>query len=266
MLFAQNPRICRLLTVGFIFIVFTVNRVDAKIDGPAARPPSTAPSTLVEGSGIPVRTGGNIDDEVIRASGNSNNPDDDDSEPEINGSGLPPKTQSQTPTVRSTTTTTTKAPTTKGGYELNLSEQNELDDEDEYENDQDDDEEDEELPSEIATTTSLSTTQSTTTRAPITSQPALTTTWRPPVQTTKRPPYVSVQEESIGLDMLKPGLLAAISGGAVVGLLLTILLVMFVVYRMRKKDEGSYALDEGTHQPASYSYAYQKAPTKEFYA
>lgn len=58
----------------------------------------------------------------------------------------------------------------------------------------------------------------------------------------------------------------AISGGAVVGLLLTILLVMFVVYRMRKKDEGSYALDEGQHQPPHYSYAYQKAPTKEFYA
>lgn len=72
--------------------------------------------------------------------------------------------------------------------------------------------------------------------------------------------------ESVNLDMLRPGLLAAISGGAVVGLLLTILLVMFVVYRMRKKDEGSYALDEGQHQPPHYSYAYQKAPTKEFYA
>ncbi|VDM12994.1 unnamed protein product [Wuchereria bancrofti] len=44
-----------------------------------------------------------------------------------------------------------------------------------------------------------------------------------------------------------------------------ILLVMFVVYRMRKKDEGSYALDE-PKQPPQYSYAYQKAPTKEFYA
>jgi hypothetical protein len=36
---------------------------------------------------------------------------------------------------------------------------------------------------------------------------------------------------------------------------------------MRKKDEGSYSLDE-PHQnhPPHYSYAYQKAPTKEFYA
>ena len=32
----------------------------------------------------------------------------------------------------------------------------------------------------------------------------------------------------------------AVIGGAVVGLLCAILCVMFVVYRMRKKDEGSY--------------------------
>ena len=37
---------------------------------------------------------------------------------------------------------------------------------------------------------------------------------------------------------------SAVIGGAVVGLLCAILCVMFVVYRMRKKDEGSYALDE----------------------
>lgn len=50
-----------------------------------------------------------------------------------------------------------------------------------------------------------------------------------------------------------------------VGVLAVILLVMFIVYRMRKKDEGSYALDE-PKQPPHYSYAYQKSPTKEFYA
>ena len=54
-------------------------------------------------------------------------------------------------------------------------------------------------------------------------------------------------------------------GGAVVGLLAAILLVMFIVYRMRKKDEGSYALEE-PKQPPSYPYGYHKAPTKEFYA
>lgn len=60
----------------------------------------------------------------------------------------------------------------------------------------------------------------------------------------------------------QPGLLAAIIGGAVVGLLCMVLLVMFVVYRMRKKDEGSYPLDEQKYQ----NYSYTKAPDKEFYA
>jgi len=59
--------------------------------------------------------------------------------------------------------------------------------------------------------------------------------------------------------------ISAISGGSVIAILLTILLVMFVVYRLRKKDEGSYSLDEPRHPP-NYSYAYQKAPTREFYA
>lgn len=62
--------------------------------------------------------------------------------------------------------------------------------------------------------------------------------------------------------LAQPGLLAAIIGGAVVGLLCMVLLVMFVVYRMRKKDEGSYPLDEQKYQ----NYSYTKAPDKEFYA
>lgn len=65
--------------------------------------------------------------------------------------------------------------------------------------------------------------------------------------------------------VLKPGILAAIVGGTVVGLLTAILLVMFIVYRMRKKDEGSYALEEPKPRPYA-SYAYTKASTKEFYA
>ncbi|PAV56340.1 hypothetical protein WR25_21324 [Diploscapter pachys] len=64
--------------------------------------------------------------------------------------------------------------------------------------------------------------------------------------------------------MLKPGIFAAIVGGTIVGLLTAILLVMFIVYRMRKKDEGSYALDEP--KPRHYGYSYQKAQNKEFYA
>ncbi|EPB80857.1 hypothetical protein ANCCEY_00059 [Ancylostoma ceylanicum] len=57
----------------------------------------------------------------------------------------------------------------------------------------------------------------------------------------------------------------AVVGGTVVGLLTAILLVMFIVYRMRKKDEGSYALEEPKPRPYA-SYAYTKASTKEFYA
>ncbi|XP_026676249.1 syndecan [Diaphorina citri] len=53
-------------------------------------------------------------------------------------------------------------------------------------------------------------------------------------------------------------------GGAVVGLLCAILVVMFIVYRMRKKDEGSYALEEPKRSPASNSY--MKNSNREFYA
>lgn len=61
----------------------------------------------------------------------------------------------------------------------------------------------------------------------------------------------------------QPGILAAFIGGAVVGLLCAILLVMFVVYRMRKKDEGSYPLDEPKRLPLTSSYA---TTDKEIYA
>lgn len=57
----------------------------------------------------------------------------------------------------------------------------------------------------------------------------------------------------------------AVIGGAVVGLLCAILVVMFIVYRMRKKDEGSYALDEPKRSPAANSYA-KNANNREFYA
>ncbi|XP_067631930.1 syndecan-like [Eurosta solidaginis] len=63
----------------------------------------------------------------------------------------------------------------------------------------------------------------------------------------------------------QPGILAAVIGGAVVGLLCAILVVMFIVYRMRKKDEGSYALDEPKRSPAVNSYA-KNANNREFFA
>ncbi|XP_012252043.1 syndecan isoform X1 [Athalia rosae] len=66
----------------------------------------------------------------------------------------------------------------------------------------------------------------------------------------------------------QPGVLAAVIGGAVVGLLCAILVVMFIVYRMRKKDEGSYALDEPRRSPAAQAYPKPGAPhhNREFYA
>ena len=64
--------------------------------------------------------------------------------------------------------------------------------------------------------------------------------------------------------LTQPGILAGIIGGAVVLLLCLVLLIMFVVYRMRKKDEGSYPLDEPRRGPPNYSYV--RAPDKEYYA
>ncbi|XP_076651710.1 syndecan isoform X1 [Halictus rubicundus] len=66
----------------------------------------------------------------------------------------------------------------------------------------------------------------------------------------------------------QPGVLAAVIGGAVVGLLCAILVVMFIVYRMRKKDEGSYALDEPRRSPAAQAFPKSGAPhhNREFYA
>ncbi|KAK9889090.1 hypothetical protein WA026_004363 [Henosepilachna vigintioctopunctata] len=62
----------------------------------------------------------------------------------------------------------------------------------------------------------------------------------------------------------QPGILAAVIGGAVVGLLCAILVVMFIVYRMRKKDEGSYSL--GEPKPSPNANTYNRGNEKEFYA
>ncbi|XP_069477502.1 syndecan-2 [Ambystoma mexicanum] len=60
----------------------------------------------------------------------------------------------------------------------------------------------------------------------------------------------------------KTEVLAAVIAGGVIGFLFALFLILLLVYRMRKKDEGSY--DLGERKPSSA--AYQKAPTKEFYA
>ena len=55
-----------------------------------------------------------------------------------------------------------------------------------------------------------------------------------------------------------------IVGSAVVGLLAGIVLIMFFIYRVRKKDEGSYVLDEGPIK--SPSHAYTRVSSREFFA
>lgn len=67
----------------------------------------------------------------------------------------------------------------------------------------------------------------------------------------------------IATFMGQPGLLAAIICGAVVGLLTAVLLVMFLVYRMRKKDEGSYVIEEPSKR-VPLVQPYER--TREYYA
>ncbi|XP_028673075.1 syndecan-2 [Erpetoichthys calabaricus] len=72
---------------------------------------------------------------------------------------------------------------------------------------------------------------------------------------------VSAEKHPESLFQRKEVLAAVIAGG-IIGFLFAIFLILLLVYRMRKKDEGSY--DLGERKPSST--AYQKAPTKEFYA
>lgn len=51
---------------------------------------------------------------------------------------------------------------------------------------------------------------------------------------------------------------AALIVGGVVGIVFAVFLILLLVYRMKKKDEGSYDLGK---KPI-----YKKAPTNEFYA
>jgi len=53
-------------------------------------------------------------------------------------------------------------------------------------------------------------------------------------------------------------------GGIIFGMLSAILLIMFIIYRMRKKDEGSYALEDGPRK--SPSHAYTRVSSREFFA
>lgn len=74
---------------------------------------------------------------------------------------------------------------------------------------------------------------------------------------------VKISFQQIIIPILSFPFLAVI-GGAVVGLLCAILVVMFIVYRMRKKDEGSYPLEEMKRCPAYNPY--MKPTHREFFA
>merc|ERR1712080_165460 len=122
-------------------------------------------------------------------------------------------------------------------------------------------------PPAIPTTTSLS--MNTTSSSPRTATPQKnpSRTSRLPQRSLKSPARLELSTNinpDPRLFFAQPGILAAVIGGAVVGLLCAILLVMFIVYRMRKKDEGSYALDEPKRSPNVNSYS--KPPSREFYA
>ncbi|XP_065324605.1 uncharacterized protein LOC135931433 isoform X2 [Gordionus sp. m RMFG-2023] len=53
----------------------------------------------------------------------------------------------------------------------------------------------------------------------------------------------------------RPEILATAIGGVCITLLCAILLILFIIYRLRKKDEGSYALDE-TKRALSHHHAH----------
>ncbi|XP_053171889.1 syndecan-4 isoform X2 [Scomber japonicus] len=72
------------------------------------------------------------------------------------------------------------------------------------------------------------------------------------------PPNVLMSHAGEGSIFNKTEVLAAVIAGCAVGLMFAVLLTLFLIYRMKKKDEGSYDLGK---KPI-----YKKAPTTEIYA
>lgn len=65
-----------------------------------------------------------------------------------------------------------------------------------------------------------------------------------------------------------PHFLAAVVVGGCIGLLFAVCVIMLLVYRMRKKDEGSYALEyglDGKKPQGGYEYT-KGVDSKEYYA
>ncbi|XP_063001638.1 syndecan-4 [Elgaria multicarinata webbii] len=69
---------------------------------------------------------------------------------------------------------------------------------------------------------------------------------------------ISMASTANGSIFERTEVLAALIAGGAVGLLFAVFLILLLVYRMKKKDEGSYDLGK---KPI-----YKKAPTNEFYA
>ncbi|XP_067324266.1 syndecan-4 [Anolis sagrei] len=69
---------------------------------------------------------------------------------------------------------------------------------------------------------------------------------------------ISLASTANGSILERTEVLAALIAGGAVGLLFAVFLILLLVYRMKKKDEGSYDLGK---KPI-----YKKAPTNEFYA
>lgn len=125
----------------------------------------------------------------------------------------------------------------------------------------------ESAPVTTPTTTTSTTTTTTTTSTTTTTTSTTQTPKRPDTEVVRQEADVNAAPEERSTSFFsQPGILAAIIGGAVVGLLCAILLVMFIVYRMRKKDEGSYVLDEPRRSPRNASYHPANKDSKEFFA
>ncbi|XP_022254194.1 syndecan-like isoform X2 [Limulus polyphemus] len=72
-----------------------------------------------------------------------------------------------------------------------------------------------------------------------------------------------MQEETSSSFFAQPGILASVIGGAVIALMCIILMVMFIVYRMKKKDEGSYIVGDSKGSKDNSS---EKGKNKEIFA
>ncbi|XP_061418197.1 syndecan-2-like [Lethenteron reissneri] len=72
--------------------------------------------------------------------------------------------------------------------------------------------------------------------------------------------YVMAQKKGSQNPLESTEVLAAVIAGGVAGLMLAVLLIVFLVYRMRKKDQGSYMLGRPAAQP------YQRTSDQEIYA